>query len=241
MVGGGGDLAELDYPNPAQVPGLFNSSQLGGSAFGSLRLSEAQYVGETYFYSRILAFPPIAEFKLHTQTFLSFYTLYLNRTFSLSLAAGPQYVYAAQATAAPYQALVPSGMASFGLQGNHADIAASYLRTVTGGGGLVGAFNSNSANTSASWRMTGTWTLGLAGIYAINKNVTALFPSASPGGHSISGAVSVQRSIGEHFSVKAGYLRLHQRYSGLGAISGAPDSDQESVSVSYQFRKSLGK
>ncbi len=55
MIGGGGTYAVQDYPNPSQAAGLSNSDTRGASAFYNLRLSQSQYVGITYQYSRMIA------------------------------------------------------------------------------------------------------------------------------------------------------------------------------------------
>jgi hypothetical protein len=112
---------------------------------------------------------------------------------------------------------------------------------VTGGGGLIGAFNSNAANASARWQMRRKWSVGSVATYAIYKNVTQLLTFGTPGGHSISGSISLQRSIGEHFNAEAGYTRLHQSFGDVAVISGAPDTNREFISISYQFIRPLGR
>ncbi len=57
MVGASGTFSNLHYPNQAQVPGLFDSSTQGGSAFYSLRVSKMHYIGATYQYQRLIAYP----------------------------------------------------------------------------------------------------------------------------------------------------------------------------------------
>jgi outer membrane protein assembly factor BamA len=128
-----------------------------------------------------------------------------------------------------------------GWQGLHTNFAVGYSRIVTGGGGLLGAFHSNSANASARWQLARTWTVGAAASYAIYKNVTPFFSLSSPGGHTVSGTVSVQHPISEYFNAELGYTRLHQSYSGIAVISNAPDANREFVSVSYQFARPLGR
>jgi outer membrane protein assembly factor BamA len=131
--------------------------------------------------------------------------------------------------------------ASLGWQGRRTTFAAGYSRSVTAGGGLIGAFNSNAANATARWQMKRAWSIGSAASYAIYQNVTPHLTFANPGGHSISGSVSVQHSIGEHFNVEAGYTRLHQSFSEIAVISGQPDTNREFISISYQFNRALGR
>jgi len=241
MIGASGTFTNLHYPNPAEVPGLYDSSSRGGAAFYSHRLSKKHYLGATYQYSRILAYPVNAQSETQTHTVFVFYTVYLKPTFSVSLSGGPQHFDVAQFPLPAARSWSPAATASMGWQGLHTNFAASYSRTVSGGGGLVGAYHSNSANASARWQLARTWNVGSAASYAIYKNVTPFFFLASPGGHTVSGTVSVQHQISEHFNAEVGYTRLHQSYSGVGAISNAPDTNREFISVSYQFARPLGR
>ena len=248
MIGASGIAAESNYSNPAEAAGLYNSNSLGGSGFYSLRLSSAQYIGVTYQYLRSLGNPVIAEAnpgnaqtEVQTHAVLPFYTIYFSPALSLSLSGGPQYFDATQSPSLPVHSWTPSAMASIDWLRSHTNFVASYLRTITGGVGLPGAFNSNSANASVNWQIARTWAAGSAASYSINKNVTPLFSSSNPGGHTISGTVTIQYSITEHLKAELGYARLHQSYSGIAVISSAPDSNREFISLSYLFTRPLGR
>jgi hypothetical protein len=211
-------------------------------------LSETRYLGVTYQYLNSHSNPVDAQVSsvnaqtgVHTHTIVAFYTIYLNSTLSLSLSGGPQYYEAVQPSSPQIGSWAPSATASMGWQRSRTNFVANYSRTVTGGTGLLGAFSSNSANTSARWLITRTWTVGLEGGYSINKNILPLFASSSPGGHTVSGNALVQHSMGEHLEAAFGYARLHQSYSGIVLTSGTPDSNREYISVSYQFTRPLGR
>jgi hypothetical protein len=241
MIGGGGTFTELDYPNPTQVSGLNNSNSFGGSAFYNRRLSETQYMGVTYQYSNDQAGPVTEQSKTQTHSLLFFYSAYLAHSFSLSLSGGPQYSGVIQTSSPPSNSWTPSSTASMSWQRSHTNLAASYSRIVTGGGGLLGAFESTSASALARWQVTRTWTVGSSAGYAINKSITPLFSSSGPGGHSISGTATIERPIGEHFRAELGYTRLHESYSSVAVISEDPDSDRGYISISYQFKRPLGR
>jgi hypothetical protein len=248
MIGGSGIVTENSYPNPAEASGLYNSNSFGGSVFYSQRLSSTQYIGGTYQYLRSQSNPVntqanvvIAQTDVQTHTLLAFYTIYLNPTLSLSLSVGPQFTDATQPTSPPFHSWTPAVTASTGWQKSHTNFVASYSRTVTGGLGLSGVYDSNSANASMRWQMTRTWSIGSAGSYSNSKNVAPSFPSSSPGGQTVSGTVSVQHSMSEHLKAELGYARLHQSYSGIAVISNFPDSNREFISVSYQFTRPLGR
>jgi hypothetical protein len=239
MVGGDASFTDVYYLDPAQSPGLYDSSSRGGSGFYSHRLSLRQYVGGTYTYSQISAYPKNAQSETRTNTPYLFYTLYMRPTLSVSVSGGPQYFSVAQKPLKSTSGWSPAGTVSMGYQGSRTTLAASYLRSVSGGGGLVGAFHSNSAMTSERWQLTRTWNAGVAGAYAINKNVTPYLPLASPGGHSISGTVSFQHSFSDRIRADFGYTHVRQSYPGIPLISGAPNTNREFVSITYQFSKPL--
>jgi hypothetical protein len=248
MIGASGIVTENNYPNPSEASDLYNSNSFGGSVFYSQRLSSNQYLGVTYQYSRsqsnpvnTQANPVIAETEVQTHTLLGFYSIYLNPTLSLSLSGGPQYTDATQSPSPSFNSWTPAVMASIGWQRSHTNFVASYSRTVSGGLGLPGAYDSYSAQSSVRWQMARTWIVGAAGSYYNNKNVTPSFPSANPGGQTVSGTASVQYLMSEHLSAELGYSRLHQSYSGIAVISAAPDSNRGFVSISYRLTRPLGR
>ncbi len=242
MIGGSGTFSMLSYPNPAQDQGLAsNSNSLAGSGFYNLRLSSAQYTGMTYQYSRMTASLANAPSDTQTHTIYFFYTLYLSHTLSLSVSGGPQHFVVVEAPLAASAAWTPALSASMGWQRNRTNLAASYSRTVSGAGGLVGAFESESGNANAGWQFARTWSAGLAAGYTSQNNVIPAVISSSQGGHSISGSFSVQHPIGEHFSAGFGYSRIHQSYGGIAGISQNPNSDRGYVSISYQLSRPLGR
>ena len=57
MIGAGGTFSNSHYLDPAEVPGLFDSSSQGGSAFYAFRISKMHYVGVTYLYQQLLSYP----------------------------------------------------------------------------------------------------------------------------------------------------------------------------------------
>jgi hypothetical protein len=241
MIGGGGNSTILNYPNPAQAAGLSNSNSRGGSAFYNLRLPSKQYIGVTYQYSDMSESSANGQSETRIHSINSFYTVYLKQTLSLSISGGPQHFDVAQFPIPESSSWTPTVTASMGWQRSRTNFAASYSRTVTGVGGLLGAFRSNNATASARWQLAHTLTVGSAASYQIQKNVSPTTLSFAQGGRSVSGTFSVQHPISEHFSAEFGYTRLHQSYNGETAIAQNLDSDTESISISYQFARPLGR
>jgi hypothetical protein len=99
---------------------------------------------------------------------------------------------------------------------------------------LIGAVKLDSANASVRQQLTRNVSASLAGTYA-NNGVLAV---SALGGHSVSGSAALQRLVGEHVNLQAGYTRLHQTYSFFAAD---PDTNREWVSITWQFARPLGR
>jgi hypothetical protein len=241
MVGASGTFTNLHYPDPSQVPGLFDSSSQGASAFYTHRLSKKHYIGATYQYQRIVAYPVGPQSETQTQAVLAFYTFYPQPKLSLSFSGGPQHSDVEQAPLPSSQQWSPAVTASVGWQARHTSLAASYSRSVSGGGGLLGAFHSNSANLTLRQQLSRNWNAQASGAYSINKTVTPLLSAGNSGGHSVSGSASIQRTLGQHLSAEAGYTRLYQSYGEIVSVGTAPDTNREWLTISYQFARPLGR
>jgi hypothetical protein len=241
MIGASGRFTNLDFLNPSQVPGLYDSHSSGGSAFYSHRLLRNSYIGGVYQYSTITAYPPNLISEVQTHTVFLFCTIYFTRAFSLSLSVGPQHFDAAQSPMPTYGSWSPTLSASTGWQGRHTSFAASYLRSVTGGGGLVGVFQSNTAAAFARWKLARAWSTTAAANYSINKDETPTSFISSGGGHGVGGSVSAQHQLSDRFKVEFGYSLLHQSYNGIPVISNSPNINREYVSFSYSFARALGE
>jgi hypothetical protein len=239
MVGGGGSAGLFQYPNETATSGLYDSNTRGGSAFYNRRLTDTQSIGADYQFVQTLGDPTSGHIEMRLHTLLGFYSLVLQHRLTLSLSAGPQHFDFAQASLAATGSWRPSVMASIGWQGNRGSLVANYAQTTTTGGGLIGSYESKSANTSAHWQMARTWNAGATAHYAIYENAASTLAQQS--GHTVSGTASIQHTLGENLVVSLGYQRLHVSYAGSAAISRDPDSDREFVSVSYQFKRPLGR
>jgi len=240
MIGASGNFTNMHYPNQAQVPGLFDSSSRAGSAFYNYRLSKMHYIGATYQYQMFLSYPNGGQSETQAHSVFLFYTIYFKPTLSVSLFGGPQYSDTEQFGVSPSRSWSPAGGASFAWQGKLTSIAASYSKTINGGGGLVGAVHAYSANGSVRRQFTRTLTAAITGNYQNNQVLDAL-PEFNNSGHTVSGTASLQRQMGEHLNVGLQYTRMHQSYNNVAAISNTPDHDRGTVTLSYEFSRPLGR
>jgi hypothetical protein len=247
MMGASGTFFNLHYPNPAQVPGLYDSGSQGGLAFYAHRVAKGQYIGVTYQYQRLMSYPTFGLTETQTHAAFLFYTVSPEHHFSISFLGGPQYSDTVQPAIPPLQpepaelrSWTPAGGASMGWQARLTSFALSYLHVIAGGGGLVGAAKQDSATLSMRQQITRTLNAALSGGYTQNDVIggqsLGLF-----NGHTISGTASLQQLVGQHVSVQLGYMRLRQDYANIPAISTNPNVNREFVSISYQFSRPLGR
>lgn len=249
MVGVSGSATNLHYLNPAQVPGLYDSSSQSGSAFYNYRISKKHYLGANYQFQNLRSYPNGEASKTQVHGVSVFYTLYISAHLSLSGFGGAQYSDTSATVLPPFvlpesQTWSPTYGGSFGWQGRRMSFAASGSRSISNGGGLSEAVHSTSVSASLRRQLTRTLSAGVSASYGDSQvlNALSLFNTGlNTGGHTISGNASVQRPLGQHFNVQLGYSRVHQSYSNIAAISSNPDTNRESVTISYQFSRPLGR
>jgi hypothetical protein len=247
MVGASGTFTNLHYPDPSEVPGLFDSASHGGSAFYSLRVSKMHYIGVTYQYQRLLSYPAPGTNQTQTHSLLLFYTLYLTPRFSISAFGGPQYSDAGPqfsdtaATPSPaFRSWSPEAGGSLSWQGRMSSVAVSYSHLISGGGGLIGAVRMDSGTASIRQQLSRMLSASVAGGYTQN-DILAATPMLNSNGHTVSGTASLQQQFGQHLSLQLGYTRLHQDYSSVVVLAATPNTNREFASISYQFSRPLGR
>jgi len=247
MIGASGTFTNLHYPDPSQVPGLFDSASQGGSAFYSFRVSRMHYLGALYQYQRLLSYPSAGLTETQTHAVMLFYTLFPSAHFSLSLFGGPQYSITAQPPIAPLslplptaKAWTPAAGASLNWQGRLTALTFSYAHVIAGGAGLVGAVHLDSGTAMIGRQLARTLSGSLGVAYTNNRVVAVGLPGIT-NGHSILGSASLQQQLGQHLSVQLGYTRIHQTYQNVSVISLAPNTNREFISLSYQFSRPLGR
>jgi hypothetical protein len=237
MIGATGTETEQHYLNLSQVRGLFNSSNRGATGFYAYRLSRKHYIGATYQFEQLLSYPNGTETQTHAP--LLFYTLYMTPALSLALFAGPEHFETNGLGIPTNLGWLPTGGAALQWQGLRTSATLGFSHRVTDGGGLESAVISSTAELSIRRQLTKNVTVGLSGDYALN---TLIDPTLlGNGGHTLSASLSLQRSVGEHFSLELGYANLHQTYSDVPAISTIHGRNRGWVSFSYNFQRPLGR
>ena len=247
MIGASGTFTNLHYYNSAEVTGLADSSSQGGSVFYSLRASRLHYFGVTYQYQRLVSSSAtVGESETQTDAIVFYYTLYPTSTLSISAFGGPQHANTVQGALGglplpPAISWNPSVGGSVSWQGQLTNIALSYSHSISGGGGLSGAVHSDNASLSLRRRITRTLDGSISGGYAENNVLGSPLFGGGGDGHSLFGTASLSKQLGEHINLQVGYSRIHQDYSNVAVLAATPDTNRESISISYTFSRPLGR
>jgi hypothetical protein len=245
MFGISGQYGALDYPTSSQVPGLYNSTSWGVTAFASQRLNGRQYLGGEVQHNRIVSYLKGTDSTVQSDNIFPFYTIYIRNsersTLSISVTGGPEHYIAAQAPATSVDAWAPAGTVGVGWQGHLSTVAGSYSHNITGGGGLPGAYVEDRANVAIRRELTHTWEINASGSYALNSNKTPQYPLSEPGGHTVTGSASVQHELSRSLKFQIGYDRLEESYSGIAVLAKLPNSDRVYGSITWQFTRPLGR
>lgn len=246
MIGAAGTFSNLHYPDPTQVPGLYDTSSQAGLAFYAIRIFRMHYLGVTYEYQKLFAYPAAGLNETQTHAALLFYTINPISKFSISCYGGPQYANTVQPPlpSQPQPTAVrtwtPAAGASMSWQGRLNSLAMGYSHIIASGGGLIGAVLMDSGIASLRRQLTRTLTGSVVGSY-VQNNVLSGMTQGGTNGHSIQGTASLLQLFGQHMIVQLGYTRLHQDYKGVDVLTLTPNTNREFVSLSYQFSRPLGR
>jgi hypothetical protein len=239
MIGTSGSYSFIQFSKEYYITDLNDQNTTSGSAFYSRRIGRS-YAGVSYQFSKFITHP-YGSYTL-TNTIFGFYTHYFSRTVSMSLLGGPEQ-YTSWTEATPKSsAWTPAVQASVGWQVERANLAASYAHIVSGSGGLIGTFHSDTGSLSATMLFSKFWSTGANVSFSHFANVNPLTAVSGyySGGNSVIAGVDVGRRITESLSMEGGLQTLYQSYPGV-TTSAAQNSIRGYVSVSYHFNRPLGR
>jgi hypothetical protein len=113
---------------------------------------------------------------------------------------------------------------------------------VSGAGGLLGTYHSDTAGLNGRIALARTWSGGANLNYALFNNVDPnLAVGYGTGGKSIFGGVYVSHRIAERVHAQAGYGHFYQSYPEIAAASTFPNSNRVNISIMYQFNRPIGR
>jgi hypothetical protein len=242
MVGGEFREVDLRYPNSAQAVGLYDSTTLSGEGFYSHRISSNEYIGALFRDEKLSAFPDGSETGV--QGVLFFYSTTIISRLSFSLSAGPEHSTTFRKTYDPTTAPLRTWSPAFGTglrwQGDRTSISANFTKRIQGGGGLLGAVRARTIDVSTRYQLSRLMSVQIAAAYSDNTVLGWNTSATSTSGHGFLASTSLERQLGQHFSLQIGYGREQQRYVWLPASSGLETRNRSWMSLTYRFDRPLG-
>jgi hypothetical protein len=237
VVGARGISNELLFPDSVQTAGLADSHSQSAEGFLTHRLARIHWVGVTYHFQRILT--DMNEARNSSHAVLATYTIDFTPTMSLSVFAGPQYSGSSSQLAPASAKWLPAVGMTYNWQTTRSAFTVGAAHRISDGGGLQGAVQLTSFESSFRYEWARRWTLRLGGSYGRNELIQTIgLPLQDLA--SLIGLVSVSHQIGEHLSVEAGYVRAHQRALGASVVS-SYDRNRPQITISYSFSRPLGR
>ena len=198
------------------------------------------YIGASYQYQMFLAYPTLGQSETQAHSIFLFYTLYLRSNLSFSFFGGPQYSDTQQFGCSGVEGMVSRRRSEHELAGKTHQFCSQLLAKDQRWWWSKRSGSIEECGRSLRRQLTRTLNASVGASYTSNDNIGALQLLNSTG-HTLSGNASVQRQIGQHFNLQVQYLRMHQSYSGIQAISSNPDRNRVSATIAYQFSRPLGR
>ena len=107
-------------------------------------------------------------------------------------------------------------------------MSASFMHVVSGAGGLIGTFHSDTGGLNANMMFSRRWGGGAHIEYSRYRNLSSapLQFGYYPGGDTISGGLEARRSIRKSLALQARYLHLHQNYGNVTTNQALQDTNE---------------
>jgi hypothetical protein len=244
LVGASGSFYDLHFTNVPKGTLLTDSQTASGSAFWLHRILRGDWGGASYGFQRI-TFSPSGETRVHN--FLVVNTLSLSNRFTLTGFAGPQYL--------ENRGLAPGGTSisqssnwSFagGLEGGwrnqSSSVAVGVSRTISDGGGVLGAVRLQTVHGSFRRELVPGWAVALNASYGTNRSLLVPLATSANSIKLTSAGVSLERNVGKSIGLRLGYAHDFQQQFGVPGSAQALDANRNRffVTLSYQWAKPLG-
>ena len=250
MVGVGGTFYLCHFQDTPGGYRLIDTESGGGQAFYNYQLSPRNMMGLTYRFHKF-SFSPIPD-KAFVHSVLLVYSLQVKPTLHLSFFAGPEYSNGHSAMVSnPVAGTIPpdgnvsqrawsgSGGAAFNWNGQRNSVTAEFIREVTDGGGLSGVVRANIADGGVRRQLTHSWGASLGMAYATNDSFIASATSESRL-KTLSASFALERSLGEHLSLRLGYTRnCQQRF--VAPLLANINHNRAWLSIAYSLARPLGR
>lgn len=246
LVGASGSFYDLSFsnvPNANELTTSLTGSQTAtGSGFWLHRLLGGDWAGVSYRFDRIT----FSGGESRVQSFYAVNTLNLSQRFTLTGFIGPQY--------SENQGLAPGGLpltanawsvaggVEGGWQNERTSFTTGYSRSVTDGGGILGAVRLGNVHAYFRRQISTGWGFVLNASYGTNQALTAPPSSIDV----TSAGFTVERNVARTLGLRMGYDHDFQQASSVpSAASSSLQTFNASrnrffVTLSYQWSKPLG-
>jgi hypothetical protein len=251
LTGASGSFYDLHFTNlPAGTEyELTNSQTASGSAFWLHRIFGSDWAGISYRFDRI-TFAPSGDTRVHS--FLATDTLSVSKRVTLTGFVGPQYSEnegLVPVTLTPTQSNQWSvaGGAEGSWKNQSTSVSGGYSRTISDGGGILGAVRVQTVHANLRRQLTPGWALSLNGSHGANQSLTVPFVTSGGSLSLTSAGASLEHNVGKSMGLRMGYSHdFQQLYDVPGATQTSPlqtlnaSRNRFFVTFTYQWAKPLG-
>ena len=253
LVGASGSFYDLHFTNlPTNVPAgtvLTDTQTASASAFWLHRIFGPDWAGISYRFDRI-TFNPVGETQVHS--FLAVDTVSISKRITLAGFIGPQYsenqgLVPGATLAAQSNAWSVAGGVEGSWKNQHTSVSAGYSRTISDGGGVLGAVRLATVHGNVRRQLTPGWAAAVNASYGTNQSLTVPFADSASSIDVTSAGVSVERNVGKSIGLRMGYAHDFQQQFGAPGLT--PTSPLQTLdasrnrfyfTLSYQWAKPLG-
>jgi hypothetical protein len=242
LIGASGSFYDLHFTNVPAGTQLTNSQTASGSAFWLHRIFRGDWGGASYRFERITFNPGGGETRAHS--FFAVNTLNLSNRFTLTGFVGPQYsenqgLAGTQLTSNDWSV---AGGVEGGWQDERTSASVGYSRTISDGGGMLGAVRLQTVHGTFRRELVPGWAAALTASHGTNQS---LVPSASSASsiNLTSAGISLERNVGKSIALRLGYSHdFQEQFVGLAVPPQTLDAHRNRffVTLSYQWAKPLG-
>jgi hypothetical protein len=251
LVGASGSFFNSHFSNPpAGTQPLANTQTASASTFWLHRIFREDWGGISYHFDRITFNPGGGETRIHS--IFAVNTLSLSKRFTLTGFVGPQYSDnqgLAPVTGQPTQSSNWSvaGGVDGSWQNQRTSVSAGYSRSISDGGGVLGAVLLQNVHGSFRRELVPGWAAALTASHGTNQSLTVPFATSASSVNLTSAGISLERNVGKSIGLRMGYSHDFQQQFGVpGSTPTSPAQTLDAsrnrffVTLSYQWAKPLG-
>jgi hypothetical protein len=242
LIGASGSFYDLDFTNVPAGVDLTNSETASGSAFWLHRIFRGDWAGASYRFDR-MTFNPGGETRVHS--FFAVNTLNLSSRFTLTGFVGPQYAenQGLLLDATQPNAWSVAGGVEGGWQNQRTSVSAGYSRSISDGGGVLGAVRLQTVHGTFRRELVPGWAAALTASHGTNQSLSVPFATSASSVNLTSAGISLERNVGKSVGLRMGYSHdFQEQFFGLPVPAPTLDAHRNRffVTLSYQWAKPLG-